>query len=146
MGTDGVRFATEKAEKFISEEEARIAEASRLNRKRSTGYSSSSMAASSRFRRNKSTTIQQSLSRISIEEAKVKEEKQLVTEILQEAKIASEIAQSEADATELVRLAAVQAEAERLIEQKNKELDIIAEEKRLANDMANKMGRRDHYY
>lgn len=137
--TDGMSFATEKAEKFIAEEEARIAEATR----RKGSSSSRRTPIISNKKHHRLASPKQLLSRISVEEARVKEEKQLVKEILEEAKIASQIAQEDADASELVRLAAVQAEAERLIQEKNQQLAIIAKEKRLATEMVHQ--RRTNY-
>jgi len=130
--TDGMAFATEKAEKFISEEESRVAEETRLSSRDPRRY------------KKIMASPKQLLGRIAVEESRIREERLLAMEILEEAKIASQLAREEADATELVRLSAVQSEAERIIEEKNHELAIIEKEKKLASEIVDEMERRNY--
>ena len=125
--TDGMSFATEKAEKFIAEQESRLAEDLRSRNPRKKVVASP----------------KQFLGRIAVEEARLREEKALAEEILQDAKIASKFALEECDTTELVRLAAVESEAARIIEDKNHELAIIEKEKRLAEQIVDEIERRN---
>jgi len=128
--TEGMRFATEKAEMLIAQEESDVAQEIRQNTRPTKNY-------------NIVGSPKRMYQRIVVDEARIREEMLLVAEILEEAKIATMIALDEADATELVRLAAVQSEAERIIDEKNHELAIIEKEKRLALEVVDEMKRRN---
>jgi len=78
---------------------------------------------------------QQILAKKTAEEIRVKEEKLIAIQIIEDVKIASKRAYENGDSSELVRLASVQANAEQVAYERNQELAIISEQRRLIEEM-----------
>jgi len=120
--TEEMKIATERAEKLIAEEEAILKQ-----NPKDPSFAPSKIDP------------QEILTNKSAEEARVNEEKLIAIEVVEEANTAYKKAYDEGDTTEVIRLAAIQAQAEQLIKEKNEELTIIAEEKRLAAEILAEM-------